>query len=68
MPLDPERPGALRRGGRYLYRPRSVDIAAGDEILVKGPWEGRDDLAEQCGYRLLDDEETGEVELVPISG
>lgn len=59
---------ALRRGGRYLYRPRQVRIAAGDELLVNGPWEGRDDLAEQCGYRLHDDEDTGEVELEPIAG
>jgi uncharacterized protein with PhoU and TrkA domain len=59
---------ALRRGGRYVYRPRAgVRIQAGDELLAHGPWEGRDDLAEQCGYRLVDDEDTGTYELEPLS-
>ncbi len=58
---------ALRRGGRYLYRPRpGTKVEAGDELLARGPWEGRDDLAEQCGYRLIDDEDTGEIELLPL--
>ncbi len=58
---------AIRRGGRYLYRPRpGTRIEAGDELLARGPWEGRDDLAEQCGYRLIDDEDTGEIDLQPV--
>ena len=58
---------ALRRAGRYVYRPRAgVQIEAGDELLAHGPWEGRDDLAEQCGYRLVDDEDTGTFELEPL--
>jgi uncharacterized protein with PhoU and TrkA domain len=58
---------ALRRGGRYVYRPRAgVRIQAGDDLLAHGPWEGRDDLAEQCGYRLVDDEDTGTFELEPL--
>jgi uncharacterized protein with PhoU and TrkA domain len=58
---------AIRRGGRYLYRPRpGTRIEPGDELLARGPWEGRDDLAEQCGYRLTDDEDTGEIELEPL--
>lgn len=58
---------ALRRGGRYVYRPRSgVRIVAGDDLLAHGPWEGRDDLAEQCGHRLIDDEDTGTFELEPL--
>ena len=59
---------ALRRAGRYVYRPRAgVRLEAGDELLAHGPWEGRDDLAEQCGYRLVDDEDTGTFELEPLS-
>jgi uncharacterized protein with PhoU and TrkA domain len=59
---------ALRRGGRYLYRPRGrVQLHAGDEVLAAGPWEGRSALAEQCGFRLVEDDDTGAVELVPVS-
>jgi uncharacterized protein with PhoU and TrkA domain len=56
---------AIRREGRYLYRPRRVTLAAGDEILATGPWEGRAVLAEQCGFRLVEDDDTGTIELVP---
>ena len=57
---------AVRRGGRYLYRPRGrVRLEAGDELIASGPDEGRARLAELCGFRLVDDEETGECELVP---
>jgi uncharacterized protein with PhoU and TrkA domain len=57
---------ALRRGGRYLYRPRGgVTLGAGDEILASGPWEGRAELAQQCGFRFVEDDDTGVVELVP---
>ncbi len=59
---------ALRRVGRYVYRPRSgVTIQAGDDLLARGPWEGRDDLAEQCGHRLIDDEDTGTFDLEPLA-
>jgi uncharacterized protein with PhoU and TrkA domain len=59
---------ALRRGGRYLHRPRGrVQLQAGDEVLAAGPWEGRGALAEQCGFRLVEDDDTGAVELVPVS-
>ena len=51
---------AIRRGGRYFYRPRGRHAAAaGDEILATGPWEGRATLAEQCGFRLVEDDDTG---------
>ena len=57
---------AIRRGGRYLYRPRrGVVLQAGDELIATGPDEGHPLLAELCGYRLIEDEETGEEELVP---
>jgi uncharacterized protein with PhoU and TrkA domain len=59
---------AIRRGGRYLYRPRGrVLLQAGDEVLAAGPWEGRAALAEQCGFHLVEDDDTGAVELVPVS-
>ncbi len=58
---------AIRRAGRYLYRPRGqVLVAAGDELIGSGPDEGQPLLAQLCGYRLLEDEETGEIELVPV--
>jgi uncharacterized protein with PhoU and TrkA domain len=57
---------AIRRGGRYVYRARGrVVLQAGDELLANGPWEGRAALAEQCGYRLVEDDDTGAVELIP---
>jgi uncharacterized protein with PhoU and TrkA domain len=56
---------AVKRGGRYFYRPRRMKLAAGDEILATGPWEGRAELAQQCGFRLVEDDDTGAVELVP---
>jgi uncharacterized protein with PhoU and TrkA domain len=59
---------AVRRGGRYLYRPRGrVRIEAGDSLIASGPSEGYAGLAGLCGYRLVDDEETGECELVPTA-
>jgi uncharacterized protein with PhoU and TrkA domain len=58
---------AIRRGGRYLYRPRGrVRIEAGDSLIAAGPPEGHACLAGLCGFRLVDDEETGETELVPV--
>jgi uncharacterized protein with PhoU and TrkA domain len=57
---------AIRRAGRYLYRPRGrVQLQAGDKVLATGPYEGRAALAQQCGYRLVEDDDTGAVELVP---
>jgi uncharacterized protein with PhoU and TrkA domain len=55
---------AIRRALRYVYRPRgNVTFLAGDELIATGPYEGRDYLAELCGYHLMEDEETGEWEL-----
>ena len=57
---------AIRRGGRYVYRPRpTVTLGAGDELIATGPDEGHRLLAEMCGYMLIEDEETGVDELVP---
>jgi len=60
---------ALRRGGRYAYRPHGrVELFAGDEIIGAGPYEGRAHLAELCGFRFVEDDDTGEIELVPLGG
>jgi uncharacterized protein with PhoU and TrkA domain len=59
---------AIRRAGRYVYRPRGhVRLGAGDELIASGPDEGQAKLAELCGYRVLEDEDTGEIELVPAA-
>jgi len=57
---------AIRRGGRYLYRPRAgVTLQAGDDLIATGPDEGHALLADLCGYVLIEDEDTGEDQLVP---
>jgi uncharacterized protein with PhoU and TrkA domain len=59
---------AIRRGGRYVYRPRGrVRIEAGDALIASGPDEGHSRLADLCGFRLVGDDETGEIELIPVS-
>ena len=58
---------AIRRGGRYVYRPRgTVTLGAGDELLASGPDEGYAVLADLCGFVLVEDEDTGQHELVPV--
>ena len=57
---------AIRRGGRYVYRPRrDVVLVAGDELIATGPDEGHGLIAQLCGFDLIEDEETGVEELVP---
>lgn len=57
---------AVRRGGRHIYRPRGeVVIQAGDELIASGPEEGRERLGDLCGYRVVADDDTGEIELIP---
>jgi len=57
---------AVRRGGRYVYRPRGhARLGAGDELIASGPAEGHPLLAELCGWTLVEDDVTGEHELVP---
>jgi uncharacterized protein with PhoU and TrkA domain len=57
---------AVRRGGQYIYRPRGDTVlAAGDELLASGPHEGRPMLAALCGWELVEDDDTNELELVP---
>ena len=59
---------AIRRGGRYVYRPGGeVALQAGDELIASGPDEGHPMLAELMGWRLDEDEETGDQELVPLA-
>ena len=58
---------AIRRAGRYLYRPRGpVRLQAGDELIASGPDEGRERFAEMGGYRVLEDDATGEIALVRV--
>jgi uncharacterized protein with PhoU and TrkA domain len=59
---------AVRRSGRYVYRPRGhVRFQAGDELIASGPDEGQALLAERCGFHLREDDDTGEIELLPAS-
>jgi uncharacterized protein with PhoU and TrkA domain len=60
---------AIRRDNRYLYRPRRyVRLQPGDELIAIGPHEGRNRLAELCGWWMVADEDdpTGELELRPL--
>lgn len=60
---------AIRRGGRYWYRPRgSVRLLAEDELIASGPDEGHERLAEMCGWRLVVEAglQTSEESLQPI--
>jgi uncharacterized protein with PhoU and TrkA domain len=58
---------AIRRAGRYIYRPRGpVEMLAGDELIASGPDEGRSRLAELGGYRVMEDDATGEIALVRV--
>ena len=59
---------AIRRGGGYLYRPRgSVRLLPDDELIASGPDEGREYLALRCGWRLVDPDGDGEMELEPVA-
>lgn len=60
---------AVRRGGRYFYRPRgSVRLVPDDELIASGPDEGRELLAELLGWRFLRDEDDGGYELEALRG
>ena len=57
---------AVRRGGRFFYRPRgSVQLLPDDELIAAGPDEGRAMLAELLGWTYLEDDESGEYVLEP---
>lgn len=58
---------AVRRGGRYFYRPRShVVLRVDDELIASGPDEGHPILARRLGWSLDEDEDTGEHHLEPL--
>lgn len=58
---------AIRRGGGYLYRPRGrTSLLAHDELIASGPDEGREILTLRCGWRLVDPDGDGEMELEPV--
>ena len=58
---------AIERDDRYQYRPRgTARLKAGDHILATGPEEGQEALAAMAGWRLVEDEDTGEIELEPL--
>lgn len=58
---------AIRRGGRYVYRPRGhVRLQPEDELIASGPAEGHALLAQRCGWHLTEDDDTGEHDLSPL--
>jgi uncharacterized protein with PhoU and TrkA domain len=58
---------AIRRGGRFVYRPGGREVLqAEDELIASGPGSGEVILAEMCGWVLVEDDETGEDSLMPI--
>src|SRR5690606_24356295 len=59
---------AIRRGGRYVYRPRGhVVLAEGDELIASGPDEGRALLAARLGWRLEEDGVPGQSTRAPLA-
>jgi hypothetical protein len=44
-----------------------VTLRAGDELIASGPDEGQVLLAQLCGYSIREDDDTGEIELVPVA-
>ena len=59
---------AIRRGGQYRYRPRGeVQIKEGDALIASGPDEGRERLAEMCGWVLLHRGDEARMTLEPLS-
>ena len=57
---------AVRRGGRFFYRPRgSMQLLPDDELIAAGPDEGRGMLAELLGWTYVEDDESGEYVLEP---
>ncbi len=58
---------AIRRSGQYRYRPHGQQrIMAGDAVIASGPDEGRDRLAEMCGWQLTDKDDDSGVFLEPL--
>ena len=55
------------RGGRYVYRPRGrVDVAGRRrDARHRSVGRARRARASQCGFRLVEDDDTGAIELVP---
>jgi hypothetical protein len=45
-----------------------VVLAAGDELIASGPDEGHPLLAARLGWRLEEDEDTGQDRLEPLAG
>jgi uncharacterized protein with PhoU and TrkA domain len=59
---------AVQRGGRYIYRPDGlVRLQPDDELIASGPDEGHSLLAEKCGWKLTEDDDTGEHTLAPLA-
>ena len=60
---------AIRRGGQYRYRPRGkVRLEDGDALIASGPDEGRERLAEMCGWLLLHRDDEARMTLEPLAG
>jgi uncharacterized protein with PhoU and TrkA domain len=58
---------AIRRGGRFVYRPGGREVLrAEDELIASGPGSGEGILAEVCGWVLVEDDDTGEDSFMPI--
>ena len=55
---------AIRRTGRYIYRPTGATMLVdGDVVIASGPEEGRAHLAKIFGWRMIDSDEPGIFEL-----
>ena len=58
---------AIRRGGQYRYRPGGiVRLETGDALIASGPDEGRERLAEICGWLLTNRDDDSAMVLEPL--
>ena len=58
---------AIRREGQYRYRPGGiVRLEPGDALIASGPDEGRERLAEICGWLLVNPDDDTAMVLEPL--
>lgn len=58
---------AIKTGSTYRHRPSGRDqLTVNDEVIASGPDEGREQLAQVFGWKLVADDDAGDHELAPL--